>query len=754
MRSLSHLPVRAPARYGRPTELPLWIPPAPQADLQDGLRRIWRHRGTVALCTVCLGIASVALALWLPAYYVASTRVQVGLPNLPVLSTDRAPDFTGTSDERVENERIAIQARPLIQEVIDRLHLAQNPEFNPAAGKKDSDQSDHFNIGRFAAGLVDRFIPNFVRSRKAPPPPDASQENDRLVDAVSGRIDVSTAGRSQVLNVQASARDPNLAAAIANTLADVYRAHQKSEKAADSNRLESYLSRRIAELREQVNNAERAVAEYRKKYGLYQGASASVTSQQLTELNTQLIEAQTAKAEADSRLQEAQALKTQASSNDALPDVLSSPVIQQLRAQQAENDRNLAQLSANLGPRHPQIISLRAARADIDAKISAEVARIISGLRHQARTADARYQALQGNFDHLKTEAGGVNEQSVTLAALEREATVSGNLLDAMLNRAKETFGREEIDQPDAKILSPASPPARPSYPPKTLIVLLGTLGGVLIGALLANLRDGLDHTFRRAYEVEQATGLPVISLVPSLGRHVRPTLQIVHKPISTYSEALRKIYVGLQLSAKSESPKTILFSSSAPAEGKSVMAASLARLMAMSGKRVLLIDCDWRNPTIHKIFQCPNRYGLAQLVFEDDVSPQKAIFNDPISGADVLVAGGWTPRASEMLMSDRIDAMLATFAKRYDLVILDSAPVLVSSEVLVLSRLVDKTVFLVRWGHTKRESALDALRQLIDAQTDLSGIVLSRVDPKRYRAFAYDNLNYDYGSKSIVPTA
>src|SRR5262249_8844212 len=150
--------------------------------------------------------------------------------------------------------------------------------------------------------------------------------------------------------------------------------------------------------------------------------------------------------------------------NDSLPDVLNSPVIQALRTQQAEAERRVAELGASYGPKHPRMIDARAAIEDVRAKIQAETNRIIEGLRHQAANADARYKALQGNFDRAKTQAGGVNQQSVELQALEREATVNSNLLDAMLNRAKETFGREEIDQPDAKLISSAAPPQRAGY--------------------------------------------------------------------------------------------------------------------------------------------------------------------------------------------------------------------------------------------------------------------------------------------------
>ena len=744
---------RTPVPYGRPVAVPVWTPPAQPPDFLDGLWKIWRHRGLVACSTIGLGLASVILVYHLPTYYTAEAQVLVGVPDVQIFSNEaRVAANNETASEKVENERIAIQSRDLAKQVVDQLNLASDPEFNPAL-KAGKSWLDYLNPLGYVSALAQRIRALF--EAKGPPPSANDKPNDNpLIDALLGHLDVSTLGRSQVLSVKVSAREPDKAATIANTLASSYLASQKSLKTADSNRIEGYLSGRIAELRQQVDKSQRAVADYRRQFGLYQGTSASVTSQQLTELNTQLIDAQTAKAEADSRLNEAIALRKGGVAGDSLPDVLNSPVIQALKAQQATAEQNLAQLSSNYGPRHPKIIDARAAISDINGKIGAEVGRVIDSLRHAAATADARYEALQRNFDKLKTQAGGVNEQSIDLQALEREATVNSNLLDAMLQRAKETIGREEIEQPDARLVSPAAPPQRPSYPPKTLIVLLGTVGGLIFGALLALLRDSVDRTFRRADEIEQATGLPVLSMVPDVKGSTSPALQVLRTPGSTYSEALRKIYIGLQLSVKSEIPKTILITSATPSEGKSMMAASLGRLMAKNGKRVLVIDCDWRSPTLHRIFQCSNRYGLAQLISEDTVSTASAFFNDPLSGLDVLVAGSWTPRSSEMLMSDRLGAMLRTFSKNYDLVILDSPPVLVSAEVLVLSRLVDKTVFVVRWGHTRREAVLDALRQLIDAQSDVAGVVMSRVDAKRYRDFAYAHMNYDYGGTSLARIA
>ena len=210
---------------------------------------------------------------------------------------------------------------------------------------------------------------------------------------------------------------------------------------------------------------------------------------------------------------------------------------------------------------------------------------------------------------------GVVNDDSIGLEALERDATVNRNLLEAMLNRAKQSTGAEEILQANAKLVSPAAPPEAPAYPPKALIAFLGAIGGFLLGCAIALLRESGDASFRRADQVETVTGLPVLAMVPQVTGRTQPAMQVLRQPTSTYSESLRRIEIGIELSESAESPKTLMFSSATPSEGKSVMVASLARLMASNGRRILVIDCDWRSPRQHQIFRCPIGEGLAGLL-------------------------------------------------------------------------------------------------------------------------------------------
>ena len=210
-------------------------------------------------------------------------------------------------------------------------------------------------------------------------------------------------------------------------------------------------------------------------------------------------------------------------------------------------------------------------------------------------------------------------------------------------------------------------------------------------------------------------------------------------------SEDARRVQIGIELSEAAATPKTVLFNSATPSEGKSDMVASLGRLMASNGRRVLLIDCDWRSPRLHSIFRCSNRDGLAGLLTDSAAQTADLIHHDAPSGVDVLTAGNWSPRQAHLLTSDRMRQLLDALSPHYDCLLLDTAPALVTADVLALSRMVAKVVFVVRWGHTRQDAAIEGLKQIIDAQGDVAGVVLSRVVSKDYRKYGYRDPFYEY---------
>ena len=707
-----------------------------ERNLGGAARQLWRRRWLVALMTLTGTALAAAVAWSLPPLYVAETRLLVGVPrphvvNIEAIVADISPDA-----ERVQNEGLILQSRSIAREVIDELHLADNPDFNP-----DSNGSP-----RTYLQWATLHFPGPVAWLRAqglnldPEKPTAEQRENRLVTLLLSRLDVAMLGRSYVLSIKAEAPQGAIAAAVANAFAEKYVEEQRQEKIATMDRVDKFMTDRIGELRDEVRRSDQAVEDYRRAHGLYKSGNGSLATQQLTELNGQLMAAQSAKIEADSRLNEAQELSKAGLGSESVPEVLSSPLIAVLKQQLAIAERRASQAAAAYGTQHPAMRDARAESAAISGRLAAEVAKIVDGLARDARMARARYDALLADFENVKAQMGTVNEQSIQLDALERDATVNRNLLATMLNRAKATIGSADVIAANAKIISPAITTDRASYPPKTLLLLLGTLGGLLIGAAIAVVLEGIDRTFRRSDQVEGLTGLPVLAMVPQVRRRAAVWKEL-HRPVSDYGEALRRLFVGVELSQGAMSPKVLMLSSAVPEEGKSVMAASLGRQLASEGRRVLLIDCDWRSPRLHQIFRHSNAKGLATLLADEDALLNECVHRDAQSGVDVVPAGHWQPHMLPLLGSERMARLLEAFAAEYELVILDSPPVLAAADALALARLVEKVVFVVRWGHTRQEAVLEALKQLLDVQADLAGIAVSRVVTRDFRRYASRDL-------------
>ncbi|MGE5145538.1 MAG: GumC family protein [Candidatus Eiseniibacteriota bacterium] len=741
-----------PSRFASGNLSPLGRPPASlpdhmhrTGDLNELLRKLRRHLKLIVGCLAIATLAAFFVVSQLQARYSAFAQVQVGVPEPKVLSKTEAVMASQQPDaEVVRNESYVMASPAVAKAVIQKYGLDRDPEFNPALRNPSLWQ-------RLSYFFQDLFSAD---DDSAPSPRDAAERakrrEDRVVNTVLSKVDVEPIARSYMLSIQADSYDPITAAKLANGFADAYVEQQRSHKWQATHDAEVYLKTRIATLQKQVEKSDQAVEDYRRRTGLLKGATAGVTEQQLTELNTQLILAQAAKAEADSKLSEALSLAKRANASETIPAVLQSRTIQEMKQQQIEVQRKIAELSSTYGEMHPKMQNARAEEKEIQVKIALEVKRIIAGLRNEAKSADARYETLRDNFARLKTEAGNANEKSIELQALDREATANRAMLEAMLARYKETVAQQDLVRADAQIIAPASVPDSPSFPPRILLIAVAALGGLGIGVLLAFLVENFDRTFRRPDDVEELTGLPTLALVPLLSRRARPAHHVLDKPVSPFSDALRRLYISLQCDNPGEPSRLIMIASAVPKEGKSVMCASLAHLLASSGRRVLLIDCDWRRPSQHRLFGVKNRTGLAQ-VLANEVSIENALHRDRESGAHVLFTGALRAHNLHLLNSEAMRELLVDLANGYDTVILDTPPVLVGAEVLHLSRLVDKTVFLARWGRTPREVALDALKQLVEAHGRVAGVVLSHVNSDRYRYYSYAKIDYGYSKSAFA---
>lgn len=723
-----------------------WIAGAPPpGDFAETLRKLWRRKGVIVVSLIiALALAAVAAAL-LPPRYTATAQVRIGLPEARIANIESVVTGSSVDTAAVQTETYMLRSRELIGRLVDRLALEKLPEFNAALRTTTFwDQLDPRRLFRIAVRAISS---NDV----SPPSPDTSAvqtentERERVIDRVLSNISATPLERSHVVAVSAVSEDSRLAAQIANTLSQTYIEQQLINKIAVTDRADEWLGAHIRRLREQVETDERAVEEYRRKHGLYRSRADTVTTQQLAEMNTQLVLAQATKAEADARLRQATTQARTAESGDTVPEVLNSPLIQALKQQQATVERRVAELAAHYGQKHPQMRNAQAELNDIRRKIRVEVGKVIEGLRNTAETANARYGALRDNLERMKVITGQDNEHTIALRALERESEASGALFQQFLQRSKETNVQRDLHQADARIVSNAAIPATPSFPPVNMLLVVAVVGGIIVGVLLVLILEQLDETFHTDDEVEAYTNLPALAVVPKISRWQLGRDLVLDRPTAPYSEAMRKLNTVLRLSDSDESSKVIMVASAAANEGKSGICLSLARMAAASGSNVIVIDCDWRRPQLHNILRRPNKLGLGDLLAGRGL-PDDVVYRDN-SGAHLIFAGKLRPRHSHLLYSDRMRYLLQSLTRHYDLVLIDTPPVLVGAEILHLSRLVDKAIYVVRWGHTPRDIALKGLRQLSSIGAPVIGTVLSQVDTRRYRRYARGTQDYGYRS-------
>lgn len=563
------------------------------------------------------------------------------------------------------------------------------------------------------------------------------------------------AGLSQVILLTARSEDPKLAAALANTLAELYLVEQLEAKFEATRRATDWLNERVLDLRRQVEASEQAVEEYRRQHGLMRGRGkdTTVTEQQISEISTQLILARTKTAEAGARLRQVRTLVKSDGGVDSAAEVLASPLIQRLREQETDVARRAAEMATEYGPRHPKMINIKAELEDVRARIGGEVEKIVRGLSNELEVARTRERTLERNLEDLKTEAAEINVSQGRLRVLEREAAADRALLDTLLARWKETGRREEIQHADARIISAAVVPGGPSSPRKRLIIGAALGLSTFLGVLLAFLVEHLDRGFRSSEQIETMTGVGTLALVPllaglRLGRR-SPVAYVLAKPASLFAESLRTLHTGLLLSDVDAAPKSVLVTSSLPEEGKTTISIAMARLLARNGRSVLLVDADLRRHQASRMLGFPDASGLVELLVREGTRLDDVLRCDEDSGLHVLAAGGSSvPSPPDLFDSTRMRELMQALHRTYELIVIDSPPIHVVSDARILSRLADRTVFVVRWGKTRRESAALGIKLLLESGARVAGAVLSMVNVRKNARYAYaDSGYYGYGA-------
>ncbi|MEQ8738683.1 MAG: polysaccharide biosynthesis tyrosine autokinase, partial [Hoeflea sp.] len=411
-----------------------------------------------------------------------------------------------------------------------------------------------------------------------------------------------------------------------------------------------------------------------------------------------------------------------------------------------------AELSSRYGPRHPEILKVQAEQRDLGREISQEIGRIADGMRNEVDVAATRERSLQESLEGLTKRASGDNQAFVQLRALERDAAATRTLYESFLTRFRQTSEQQDLLTPDARVISEASIPTAPSEPKMNILLagaLIAALGAGLGCAVLLEL---LDDTFHTTTQVEETLGVANLGVVPLVDRATagrdQPQEFLQKKPLSSYAEAFRGLRTALALSNVDKPPQVVLFTSSLPGEGKTTAAASFALAASKAGSKVVLVDCDLRRPKAVEALKLKKpEAGLVEYLAQQTSLDDVLLHHE--SGLDVIPIVAGTANPTELLGSQHMKDLMAHLRRTYDLVVIDSAPVLPVSDTRQLAKLVDTTLFVVQWNKTPKAAAKNAIREFFTFGLPLAGVVLAQVDLSQQKKYGYGDGGYYYSSYS-----
>lgn len=588
------------------------------------------------------------------------------------------------------------------------------------------------------------------------------QQTPGLAEDLARAITVEPRAESGIIEISARSSTAQRAQLLANTYADVYLASQLNVGANGAASENSWLSRRLAELREDVQAKEDALNAFRLEAGIASPDDQVVVEPQGENIAGQLAAAQGELSEREARLRQFTDLRSSGASVDAIANAANSAAINSLREREADINRRQQDLENRYLPTHPAVQAVQAERRDLDAQIQREVQRIQANMEGDVSRARSRVQALQqARRAAAPTPAPAANNANAQqrLRQLEGEAQEARALYETFIQRSEHATDQSQLSAPTTRLLSAAALPGQPSSPQLRFALLMMLAAGALVGIGAGLIAELFDQSVKNADDLEAKVGVAAISSIPTISKRLmrqmppaerHPSGYLVGRPMSAFTESLRVLRTVIVYSKLDLSSKVVAVTSALPDEGKTTISMCLARVAAMSGQKVCVVDCDLRKQSINDVIDIETDVGILQ-VLAGEAPWRSAIVKDPNSDAHVLpiAASGFTPR--DVFGSDAMGKLIEELRAHYDLVILDCAPILAVAETRIVVGRADTTVLIARAGRTHIGAMRAAVAQTEAAGGNILGIALNYVLPRwqSYTDSLYFNESKSYYSVS-----
>lgn len=699
------------------TRLPLSVPSSfvphsnaqasDEIDLGQLFQTLWRGKWWIAFCA--------GFALLIGGYYVTRVAIPEYTAHAVVAFESRENQVVdlqnvmsglGGDQATINTEVEVLRSRGLVEKLVRRLDLVNDPEFNAQLRPKDG-----FSISKLFG------------SSDAPVTPTPVETFNAVVAATMAKISISNQRQSYVFKITAVTQNAEKSARIANTMAEVYILDQLEVKFAATEQATAWLTERVAELQTVLEESVEAVKDFN-------ASSTLVSPEAVAALNRQIKD-----------------LRERDSNTHEVIQNLTIWVADLEAVQNSQDFSTQAAIASDQTLNRMLEMHQNGTMPDMTA-FTEQFAQILTRAKLDLERSTAQAETVKKSIADMEAQVAAQADDLIKLQQLEREAQANKLIYEFFLARLKETSVQQGIQQADSRILSPAVIPRGPSAPRKSMILTASMLLGAMFGAALILARELAQNTFRTAEDLERITGYTVLGQIPMIPARLRSGVMqyLIDKPTSAASEAVRNLRTSVLMSNVDQPPQIILSTSSLPGEGKTTQSISLAHNLSGLGKKVLLIEGDIRRRVFSQYFDIASESGLLS-VLSGKCTIRDAVIHDNTLGVDVLTGEKTSTNAADLFSSDAFANFLDDMRGIYDYIIIDTPPVLIVPDARVIGQHVDAILYTVRWDHTTKRQVLEGLRSFETVNLKVTGLVLGPINARQMKRYGYgDYAGYGYG--------
>lgn len=704
-----------------------------EIDLRAYFKTISHYKWNIISFVISVSLLALLILYSLKPVYQGKTTLLLESESAKVVSIEEVYGLSGANREYYQTQYKILSSRAVALRVIQQLNLGKHPDF-----VQDS--------GSFPGVDWSAILPGATRQGDGVMTEE--QRQNMLFETFSNKLQIEPVRNSQLVNILFDSYDAKLAADVANQVARAYIGITLEGKLEMTQQASRWLTQRLDKLRTKLEESEKKLQAYVDQEKLVDVKGfKSLTARRLDEITNKLVEARRKRTETETLYRQVQVARQQSASRlDSLPAVLEHPLVQGFKETVSSAERKINELSKRYGPKHPKMIQAQSELRAVRRSLSGQIENVLRGVEKEYEVARVNQASLERELRASTAEVQGINKKRYKLDVLQREVEANRNLYDLFLTRFKETSESGGMGTANARVIDPAITPPAPYKPKKMFIMLIVVAISIVVAIAVVFVYEHLNNTVKSGADVEEKTGLSMLGILPKLkvgSRQDKSVLRaFLNDDQTVFAESVRTIRTGVLLSNLDEAHSIILVTSSAPGEGKSTTSMNLAHAMSQMS-RVLLIDADMRRPSIAKACRLGRRpKGLAQYA-AGTAKISEAVHEISGSQLYVMPAGIIPPNPLELLSSRKFQQALQNLAEAFDHIVIDSAPAMVVSDSLVLSRYAHGVIYVIKADATPLPVVETGIRRLRQADARFIGAVLNMPPTGKSGSYGYD---YHYG--------